>query len=477
MAYVLVASNYHLAHDPREEALGRPYPPLGALVIAASLRAAGHEVAVYDPMFLPSEAAFGPALAAAHGGRTSHVIIAADDHSVQQKMCLGRVREAGLAMVREAHARGLGVLACGPDPSTWPEAWAPAGALVGDAAEAAVEWVEGRRGVVGLHATGGGGGRRPVITDLDRLPDPAWDLVDLAEYARRWRERHGTWELNVWTARGCPYRCNWCAKPTWGRSYHVRSAERVAAEIAMLKQRYGMDRIWFTDDIFALQPAWLRRFRAALAEPVPYRCLSRVDLMKDAAYTADLAATGCREVWMGAESGADQVLRAMDKECTVAEIRAATALLRQHGVRVGFFLQLGYPGETVEDVRATVAMVRELRPDEIGVSVSYPHPGTLFHERVAASMKSAQWTASMDNRTLFEAPYGEAFYAAAKEVLRSTHSAGKAPEVLRELLRHPDRKTARRLAGAAWHGLRLPIVERRMARLAVPNPRAVERTW
>ena len=315
MARVLIASNDQLALNPHEAAVAKPYPPLSALVLAAQLREAGHAVALHDPMFEPAgrgEAALAEAIDA---HRPEIVVIAADDHAVHQKMCLGVLREAALAMVRVAKARGAVVVVAGPDASTWPDAYAQADAvIVGDPAGVLASWLGGGRDLVGVHGLRGAGGRVPLIADLDSLPDPSWSMVDLARYRSWWMSRHGYWELNVWTARGCPYRCNWCAKPTWGRSYHVRSAERVAAEIARLKAAYGLDRIWFTDDIFALRPAWLRGLRAALREPVPYRCLSRVDLMKDPAFTADLAATGCREVWVGAESGSDRVLEAMDKE-------------------------------------------------------------------------------------------------------------------------------------------------------------------
>ena len=117
-------------------------------------------------------------------------------------------------------------------------------------------------------------------------------------------------------------------------------------------------------------------------------------------------------------------------------------------MRIGFFLQLGYPGEGLAEVRATIDMVRRLRPDDVGVSVSYPLPGTPFFDRVAASMKDSNWQASMDNRPLFEAPFPEPFYVAAKEVIRSTHSTSMAGARLRAFLRSPDRRNARRLAAA-----------------------------
>lgn len=472
MAVILLASNYHLALDPRETAVGKPYPPLSTLVLAATLREAGHRVRLYDPTFLPDPGAFRPALDAAVADGATHLIVAADDHSVQQKMCLSRPREVAFEMAQAGRAAGLVTLGAGPDASTWPEAWLKAGfdaVAVGESLASVPAWVASTSDISGIHGLRGLGGRAALIDDLDALPDPAWDLCDLGAYAEAWRRRHGYWELNVWTARGCPYRCNWCAKPTWGRSYHVRSAARVAAEIARLRALAGPDRLWFTDDIFALRPSWLAELRRALAAPVPYRCLSRVDLLKDDAFTADLAATGCREVWVGAESGSDAVLSAMDKDCTREEIRAATARLRAHGVAVGFFLQLGYPGETLDDVLETAAMVRELAPDEIGVSLSYPQPGTVFYERVAGQMSDTSWAASMENRPLYQTPYPPAFYAAAKEVLRSEYSARQASKALLGLLRARDRRSARRLAGALFHRARLPYVHAKMRRLATPG--------
>ncbi len=475
---LLLTHPYHLALDPREDALSRPYPPLGTLQAAAVAQAEGAEVIFIDRMFEADESSFA-AIIDAHD--VDAVAIIADDHSVQIKQCLARIRAATLAMTEMAAQRGLPVLVSGPDVSDHPEVFLAAGAtgaVSGEVLGVLPEWIRGDVGIVGLHGERGAGGRRGVLSDLDALPDPAWSLCDLTPYARRWRKHHGVWELNIWTARGCPYRCNWCAKPIWGRTFHVRAPERVAAELHGLMARHRPDRIWFTDDIFALRPVWLRDFRAALGgRTLPYRCLSRVDLLVEPAYVADLAATGCDGVWVGAESGSDAVLAAMDKDCTVADITRARGLLGEHGISAGFFLQLGYPGETFEDVRATVDLIARLRPEEIGVSVSYPMPGTAFYERVKASMGASNWETSMDNRTLFEAPYDQAFYAAAKELLRSTHSASRRRAVLKAFLQDPGPEHARRVLGAAWHTLRRPVVEARMSRLAVENPRAVPRTW
>ena len=446
MAELLLAHNYHLPLDPHEAALGRPYPPLGTLVTAAELENRGVDFAMYDATFTPTVATFAEAL---RGHRPRRVALVADPHAVPQKMCTLRMRQAAVEMLGLAKGAGATVLVSGPDASDRPEAYRQAGAdvvVVGEHDDAVLAFATGDP------PSDGRGRLRP---DLDTLPHPAWHRVDLAAYARAWRRSTGRWEMNVSTARGCPYRCNWCAKPTWGRSYRVRSAERVVAEILALREAWAPDGIWFTDDIFAVRPAWLRRFRELLPSPVPYRCLTRVDLLRDAAYVADLAATGCTEVWVGAESGSQRVLDAMDKECTVAEIERAAGLLRDHGIRRGFFLQLGYPGETRSDVDATVRMVRALRPEEIGVSVSYPLPGTVFHERVKERLRGTNWETAMDNTLLYESPYPQAFYDAAREVLRAEHALMSwRPEL--------SPRGARRAMALGWHAARWPVERARM---------------
>jgi radical SAM superfamily enzyme YgiQ (UPF0313 family) len=268
--------------------------------------------------------------------------------------------------------------------------------------------------------------------------------------------------MNVAASRGCPWRCNWCAKPTWGRGYRARPAEAVAAEVAALRAR-GVDRIAFTDDVFALKPGWLRSYaQASRGAALPYRCLTRADLLQDAAFARDLAASGCDEVWIGAESGSDAVLAAMDKDGTVAEIERAAANLAAHGIRRGFFLQLGYPGESMADVDATIAMVRRVRPEAIGVSVSYPLPGTVFHDRVASRMRKRNWDASMTNEVLFQTDLPQQYYDAVRELLRAEHAIVGFRPVL-------SRQGARRALALARHAGAWLGAEARIARYRLPS--------
>ena len=155
-----------------------------------------------------------------------------------------------------------------------------------------------------------------------------------------------------------------------------------------LRRHYRPDHIWFADDIFGFRIDWVQEFAAALAEAgggLPFTIQMRADLISER-MTRALHAAGCREVWIGAESGSQKVLDAMNKGTRVADTGAARRLLGAAGIRVGYFLQLGYLGEELEDILATRRLVEESRPDDVGVSVSYPLPGTKFYEAVKSQL-------------------------------------------------------------------------------------------
>jgi anaerobic magnesium-protoporphyrin IX monomethyl ester cyclase len=338
-------------------------------------------------------------------------------------MCLLRMREAAFKMIGMAKARGSLVILCGADATDHYAEYLERGAdycLLGEGEETLLELLNllsaGKEAgqVIGLassktiHPS-----RRPDITDLDKLPFPAWDLIDVEKYKKIWLERHSYFSMNMVTTRGCPYHCNWCAKPIWGQRYNSRSPENVVAEMKWLKETYAPDHIWFADDILGLKPNWIGRYAELVREAdavIPFKCLQRADLVNEKTAAA-LAKAGCKTVWLGAESGSQKILDAMDKGDKVEDIYYAAKLLRDNGIEVGFFLQFGYPGEMWEDVQKTLKMVRECMPDDIGISVSYPLPGTKFFERVKLELGEKQnWTDSEDLAMLYRGPFPTEFY-------------------------------------------------------------------
>src|SRR6185436_19673946 len=113
---------------------------------------------------------------------------------------------------------------------------------------------------------------------------------------------------------GCPFKCNWCAKPIYGNRYNSRSPEKVVDELVMLKKKFNFDHIWFCDDIFGLTPGWVNRFAELVVEKdlkLQYKIQSRADLLLQENYVNDLARSGCETAWMGAESGSQKILDAM----------------------------------------------------------------------------------------------------------------------------------------------------------------------
>jgi anaerobic magnesium-protoporphyrin IX monomethyl ester cyclase len=271
---------------------------------------------------------------------------------------------------------------------------------------------------------------RAFLEDLDAIPFPAWDLVDVERYRNAWSEAHGRLSWNVVTSRGCPYRCNWCAKPTFGTRYAQRSPGNVAEELRYLKETVRPEHVWFADDIFGLTASWIEAFARevnARDARIPFTMQSRVNLMRPDVVAA-LADAGAEEVWLGVESGSQEILDAMDKGTKLDQIRLATRTLRAHGIRSCWFIQLGYLGEDWEDVLQTRDLIREGRPDDIGVSVSYPLPGTEFYEIVKRQLGAkTNWDDSDDLAMLFHGTYETRFYKMIRSLLHDEVDAG--PEI------------------------------------------------
>jgi len=416
MVDVLLTHSNHLYYDRKQVRKMQPYPPLQTLLAAACLRREGYEVALFDSTLESPEAGF---LRALELYQPRLVAVCEDNFNFLTKMCLLRNRELACWIAGTAREAGVPAIVNGSDATDRAPEYTRAGfchVIIGEVEEAIVEvsraLLEGAASVPQR--------RRPPIGDLDVLPMPAWDLIDAEPYRRAWCSAHGYFSLNMVSSRGCPYRCNWCAKPIWGSTYRCRSAHLVAAEMLELKKRFQPDQLWLSDDIFALSARWTHEFAAAVeasGAQIPFKMQSRCDLMTRET-VADLRRAGCVEVWMGVESGAQSVLDAMDKGTRVSEIGEARANLERHGIRTGYFLQFGYPGETWAEIEKTIALVRDTKPDDIGVSVSYPLPGTAFHQMVSSELGPKEnWADSDDLEMMFQGAFTTGFYRALADAL------------------------------------------------------------
>jgi radical SAM superfamily enzyme YgiQ (UPF0313 family) len=190
----------------------------------------------------------------------------------------------------------------------------------------------------------------------------------------------------------------------------------------LLKVTAGAQHIWFGDDIFALNHDWVREFAEEVTKRdavVPFKIQSRANLMIQQT-VQHLKAAGCAEVWMGVESGSQAVLNAMDKGLTLSSVVGARNRLKDAGIRACYFLQFGYPGERWAELQETISFVRQTRPDDIGVSFSYPLPGTVFYERVRRQLGlKRNWVHSDDLCVMFRAAYKTDFYRAVRDALHA----------------------------------------------------------
>lgn len=484
MSKLLFTHSYVYRFDEKQWKNKQPYPPYGTIYAAAVMREAGHEVALFDANLIGAANELLPVL---QREKPKYLVVYDDGFNYLTKMCLTAMREVAHAFCQMGKAQGCTVIVSSSDSTDHYADYLAAGAdyiLLGEAELTLKELIENLEAgetqlghVLGLawktpQAEIVRNAGRPVIKALDSLPDPAWDLVDIEAYRAIWMQHHGYFSLNIATTRGCPYKCNWCAKPIYGNRYNTRSPERVAQELDLLTNTYGATYFWVCDDIFGLKPGWVQAFRDAVRQRqlrFGYKIQSRVDLLLQEDNIDALAASGLHEVWVGAESGSQKILDAMDKGTRVEEIGEATRLLQKKGIRVAFFLQFGYLGETREDIQQTLDMVYELLPDDIGVSVSYPLPGTLFYEKVRSQLQEKQnWRDSDDLDMMFVGTYPPAFYKRLHRLVHKGFRKRQGLQHLRDLLRGRGGKARKALsvlyyAPAEWLDLR------RLGQLSVPN--------
>lgn len=452
MKNILFSHSYFLRFDPKQWATGLPYAPIGTLYAAALMREKGYEVSLFDTMFAHSPEEIIPSLEKYNPG---FLVLYDDGFNYLTKMCLTNMREAAFKMIKLARQKGCTVIVSSSDSTDHYEQYLNEGAdfiLLGEAEQTLAELIpaiEQKKtnflSIAGLAYKQDDAViktvKRNLLKELDHLPFPAWDLADIEIYRKTWLKHKGYFSLNMATTRGCPFKCNWCAKPIYGNRYNTRSPQNVVAELKMLKEKYHFDHIWFCDDIFGLKPGWVHEFADLLEKEqlsFRFKIQARADLLLQENYIRDLARAGCENIWMGAESGSQKILDAMDKGTTVEQIYVATQLLKKNGINPSFFIQFGYPGETKEDILKTIRMINQLLPHEIGISVSYPLPGTPFYERVKNDLiEKTNWTDSDELALMFRNTYAPAFYKQLHRYVHKCYRKHVAVQHLKTLVKKP----------------------------------------
>jgi radical SAM superfamily enzyme YgiQ (UPF0313 family) len=225
---------------------------------------------------------------------------------------------------------------------------------------------------------------RPQIDDLDKLPYPAWDLLDLNNYRGAPLLAMRDIVLPVQAARGCPYRCIYCAQDKVHKRFLTRSPAGVADEIAYMHSRYGVSEFGFIDAFFPSSVEYGLDFAEELARrqlPIKFSTETRVDRV-DGKMLKALAEVGLHAVMFGFEVGDPDILATLNKKQNLEQCYLAMRAAKASGVTtVGFFV-VGLPGETIETIQKTIRFAIDLDVDIAKFNMAIPFPGTEFYRQV-----------------------------------------------------------------------------------------------
>lgn len=254
---------------------------------------------------------------------------------------------------------------------------------------------------------------RKLIRDINLLPMPARHAIDLRLYGDAWKKFHGYSMYSMSTMRGCPYTCKWCSRAVYGGTYRRRSPKLVVDEMEFLRNTYQPDQIWFVDDVFTISHKWLKEFRDEVVQrevKIPYEIITRADRM-NAEVIDLLKESGCFRIWIGAESGSQDIIDAMDRRVDVTVVRDMIIQSKKKGMEAGTFIMLGYPGETKKDIRLTIQHLKAADPSFYTITLAYPITGTPLHEEVKDTMEvKGSWAETTDRETQLKRNYSNKFY-------------------------------------------------------------------
>jgi radical SAM superfamily enzyme YgiQ (UPF0313 family) len=422
MRDLLLTHGYFLFEDPKERQIMKPYAPLGILYLCSHLRGKGFDVDVFDTTFSNRDALFN--------------FLRTEKPSVLGIYANLMTRSNVIAILAVAREAGWKTVVGGPEPGAYTLEYLQAGAdfvVAGEGELTMEELLHALREketdfskVAGLAFLDQDGQMcqmppRGQIENLDQQPWPARDAIDIQRYVETWRTHHGSGSINFITARGCPFRCNWCSHQVFGQSHRRRDPVRVVDEVEWLLNRYSPDMIWVSDDVFTINHAWMRSYANEMRRRslrIPFECISRADRL-NAEMLDLLAELGCFRIWIGSESGSQRILDAMDRGVKIEQVQNAVRMSRERGIQSGMFLMWGYEGEELEDIEATVKHVSTSQPDIFFTTVSYPIKGTPYYRRIADRLVQLEpWGKTSDRELTIKGRHTKRFYAYADKLLR-----------------------------------------------------------
>lgn len=414
---VLLTHAYYLNEDPRELLIMKPYVPLGILYIAAFLEKNNIQVNVFDTTFSTFE--------------DQCQLLIKDPPPIIGVYVNLMTRLNVIRLIRfiknEKTLSHTKIILGGPEVKHSAENFLNAGAdfiITGEGEETMLELssaiisnesdFSNIKSIV--YANGSGYTHtmeRQNVRDINLLPIPAREKVDLQKYFDVWKERHGQSAVSVSTMRGCPYTCKWCSRAVYGQSYRRRSPELVVEELEWIHANYDVDTIWFVDDVFTISHKWLTSFNEIIQQKklrLRFECITRADRMNEDVINL-LKQSGCFRVWIGAESGSQKIIDAMDRRVKVTQVREMIQKTMHAGMEAGTFIMVGYPGETETDLVETLQHLKLSNPDQYTITVAYPIKGTpLYAETVSSFIEAPDFDKGTDRQIDFKRTYSRSYY-------------------------------------------------------------------
>lgn len=416
---LLLTHGYFLEEDPKEQEIMRPYPPLGILSISAYLTKEGIENSVFDSTFHK----FVDLKAYILENKPKYIALYTN---LMTKLNIVKI----VSFVKSAsEIDPPTVIIGGPDVTYNVENYLNTGAdiiVIGEGEQTMQEVIttldtSAAPSLQDIHGIAFKNEKNEVITtksraklkDINELPVPARDKIDIHKYLEVWKKYHGSSTINVSTQRGCPYTCAWCSTAVYGQSYRRRSPQNTVQELIALKKEYNLDTVWFVDDVFTVSHKWLREFNEEVNKhqlKLNYECISRADRMNEEVIQL-LKSSGCMRVWIGAESGSQKIINEMDRRVDVNKVREMIQLCNKIGIETGTFIMLGYPKETKADIRETINHLKVSNPTYFTITIAYPIKGTRLHGDIEDKITNRlDWQTSTDREIEFERMYSRRFY-------------------------------------------------------------------
>ena len=405
---------YFIHNDVKEQKIMRPYPTLGLLYISAYLKKHEKHVQLIDSTFSNTDdwrnqiLAESPSIVAFYANLMTKVEV------IRQLKLLKKLLPETTFIVG------------GPDVSYNQDSYLNAGfdiTVIGEGEQTlldvinAFETNEEWRKVEGISYLNNGiliqSPPRTKIKELKTLPFPDRANIPFEKYLEVWETHHGKRTANISTQRGCPYTCKWCSTAVYGQSYRRNDPARVVEEILHLRDDFNVEALWFVDDVFTVSHKWITELHEAFAATkltIPFEIITRAERL-NSKVLEQLKDMGCFRIWIGAESGSQKIIDRMDRRVTIETVQKMMQLTQKMGMEAGTFIMVGYPGETHEDICATMDHIKKCQPDLLTITRAYPIKGTALYEEIEAEITvRPNWETSTDRDIRFNLPYSDTYY-------------------------------------------------------------------